>query len=382
MYLIEYSFWVILSIIVYVYIGYPITLFLFSKFLKREVKKGSFEPTVTILIAAYNEEVSIRKTLENKLELDYPKDKLEIIVVSDGSTDRTDHIVGEFSDGPVRLLRQEPRNGKTSALNMAVKEAKGEILVFSDANSLYEKEALLHLMENFNDPAVGYVTGKMIYTNPDGTMIGDGCSAYMRYENFLRHHEAKIGSVVGVDGGVDAVRKALYQPMRADQLPDFVLPLKVVEQGYRVVYESRAILREQALKSSGDEYKMRVRVSLRALWAIRDMKNLLNPYRYGLFSLQFIFHKVLRYTLFVFISLFYFCNLFLLTKGVVYQAIFLTQNLFYLSSYLGYQGDQRGKAHPLFNLPYYFILINLAAGHAFIKFLKGTKQIIWTPRTG
>lgn len=380
--LMEYGFWALLFIIGYVYIGYPITVFLLSKVFTREVKKGAFEPNVTILIAAYNEEASIRKTLENKLELDYPKEKLEIIVISDGSTDRTDQIVMEFAGGPVRLIRQEPRNGKTSALNMAVKEATGEVLVFSDANSLYEKEALRHLMSNFNDPSVGYVTGKMIYANPDGTMIGDGCSAYMRYENFLRHHEAKIGSVVGVDGGVDAVRKSLYRPMRADQLPDFVLPLKVVEQGYRVIYESSAVLREHALKSSRDEYKMRVRVSLRALWAIRDMKKLLNPFRYGLFSLQFIFHKVLRYTLFGFISLFCLSNLFLLTKGPVYQAIFLGQVFFYLTSYLGYQRDQRGKAHPLLNLPYYFFLINLAAGHAFVKFLKGTKQVIWNPRTG
>ena len=137
----------------------------------------------------------------------------------------------------VHLIRQEPRAGKTLALNLAVGRAKGEIIVFSDANSSYSPDALRCLVENFNDPEVGYVTGKMIYTNPDGSPVGDGCTAYMKYENFLRTLETRIGSMVGVDGGIDAVRKSLYRPMNPDQLPDFVLPLRVVEQGFRVVYE-------------------------------------------------------------------------------------------------------------------------------------------------
>jgi cellulose synthase/poly-beta-1,6-N-acetylglucosamine synthase-like glycosyltransferase len=380
--LLEYLFWCVLAAIVYVYLGYPLAIVLLSKLYRREIKIGTFEPSITILIAAYNEEVCIRKTIENKLDLNYPKERMEIIVISDASTDRTDEIVREFSGGCVRLIRQEPRNGKTAALNRAVQEAAGDILVFSDANSLYEKDALSHLVKNFHDPEVGYVTGKMVYANPDGAIIGDGCSSYMRYENFLRHYETKVGSVVGVDGGIDAVRKMLFQPMRPDQIPDFVLPLRVIEQGFRVAYEPMAVLREQTLKTSIDEYKMRVRVSLRSLWAIRDMISLLNIFKYGLFSLEFISHKILRYLAFMLIGGLYGLNLLLLWQGILYQVIFGLQTLFYVTSYLGYRSDRAGTTNSICKLPYYFVLINLAAAHAFVKFVKGVKQVIWAPRTG
>ncbi len=177
-----------------------------------------------------------------------------MIVISDASDDGTDEIVGRVASehpGRVRLLRQEPREGKTAALNLAVPQARGEIVVFADANSIYGPDALRRLARNFADPAVGYVTGKMVYVNPDGSLVGDGCSAYMKLENWLRAQETRIGSVVGVDGGVDAVRRRLYRPMRADQLPDFVLPLAVVEQGARVVYEPDALLTEHALVERG-----------------------------------------------------------------------------------------------------------------------------------
>ena len=261
-----------LFMIFYVYLGYPILVYILSIFKKQRVKRDAFETSVTILIPAYNEEDCIAKTLENKLEQDYPVEKLEIIVISDGSTDKTDEIVRSYEPQGVKLLRQEPRTGKTSALNMAVEKAKGEILVFSDANSLYAPNAVAKLVRNFDDPAVGYVTGKMVYTDADGNPTGDGCSTYMKYENFLRHVETNVGSIVGVDGGIDACRKSLYQSMAPDQLPDFVLPLRVVEQGFRVIFEPEAILKEPSLQSDRDEYKMRVRVSLRSFWALSDMR--------------------------------------------------------------------------------------------------------------
>jgi cellulose synthase/poly-beta-1,6-N-acetylglucosamine synthase-like glycosyltransferase len=241
-----FVFFVSLIGLVYIYIGYPFLIFILGKIFSKPVSKAEINIPVTILIAAYNEEGDIEATVRNKLEQEYPSDLLEIIIISDGSTDRTDEIVNSIQDPRVRLLRQEPRAGKTSALNMAVPHAKGEILVFSDANSISAPDALSKLIQNFSDPGVGYVTGKMVYTDPDGTIVGDGCTAYMKYENFLRRIESRLGSVVGVDGGIDAVRKKLYRPMNPDQLPDFVLPLKIVEQGYRVVYEPEAILQENA----------------------------------------------------------------------------------------------------------------------------------------
>jgi len=355
-----------------------------SKFYQKDVKKGHYEPFISILIAAYNEEENIGKTLENKIALNYPKDKLELIVISDGSTDRTDDIVKEYAskNSNIKLLRQEPRNGKTLALNMAVEHAKGEILVFSDANSIYEKNALLYLARNFSDPEVGYVTGKMVYANPDGTIIGDGCSSYMKYENFLRKYESRVGSIVGVDGGIDAVRRSLYAPMRADQLPDFILPLKVVEQGYRVVYEPEAKLKEDALQSSKDEYQMRIRVSLRSLWALYDMKGLLNPFKYRIFSWQLLSHKALRYMVFIFLLSLYTSNAILWSNGILYKLLFLCQNIFYGTACLGLLISKNSNNSKIIGFPYYFSLLNLAAGHAFLKFLQGKKLVTWKPRTG
>ena len=368
--------------IFYIYLGYPVLVVLGGLIRNKRIKKGDYQPHVTLLIAAYNEEDSINATIKNKLELDYPKDKLEIIVVSDGSTDGTDAILRKYKQQGVKLLRQEPRAGKTVALNMAVPNAKGEILVFSDANSLYASDALRHLVQNFHDEEVGYVTGKMIYLNPNGFPIGDGCTAYMKYENFLRSLETKLGSIVGVDGGIDAIRKKLYQPMNLDQLPDFVLPLKVVEQGYRVVYEPKATLRESALNSSIDEYRMRVRVSLRALWALKDMRVLLDIRRYKLFSWQLFSHKILRYNCFFFLIGLYLSNLFLWSYSTPYKIFLLAQNFFYLCAFIALFLQKQGKDVGILYLPYFFSLINVASSHAFAKFILRKKQTIWAPRTG
>jgi cellulose synthase/poly-beta-1,6-N-acetylglucosamine synthase-like glycosyltransferase len=368
--------------IFYVYLGYPLIAFLLSFILNKQVKKASYEPMVTILIAAYNEEDDIEDTVKNKLNLNYPKEKLEIIVISDGSTDRTDQIVKGYEIQGVKLLRQEPRAGKTSALNMSVPQAKGDIIVFSDANSQYDKNTLTKLVVNFNDPDVGYVTGKMIYVNIDGSTIGDGCSAYMKYENILRDLETRLGSVVGVDGGVDAVRKKLYQPMNNDQLPDFVQPLKVVEQGYRVVYEPEALLQEQALKASSDEYRMRVRVSLRAMWALYDMRNLLTFSPSLIFSWQLLSHKVLRYLCFIFLLVAFFTNLTLWNEGVFYKLIFIIQCLSYLGALISPTLEKKGYASKVLYLFNYFTLLNLASAHAFIKFIMRKKIVTWAPRKG
>jgi cellulose synthase/poly-beta-1,6-N-acetylglucosamine synthase-like glycosyltransferase len=211
-------------------------------------------------------------------------------------------------------------------LNLAVLQAQGEILVFSDANSLYAPDAVRQLVANFANPEVGYVSGRMVYANPEGTGIGDGCSAYMQYENWLRSAESRLGSVVGVDGGIDAVRQELYRPMNPDQLPDFVLPLWVVAEGYRVVYEPGALLFEPALGRSGDEYRMRVRVSLRALWALWDMRRLLLGGGGALFAWQMWSHKVLRYLCFLFLAGAWLANWTLLGKGWFFRASFVLQN--------------------------------------------------------
>lgn len=377
-------FYVSLIMLFYVYFGYPIIIWIIGSVNKKKVKKDDcFFPFVSIVISAFNEEYGIEKTIRNKLDLDYPTDKFEIIIVSDESTDKTEEIVKKLINNKIKLIRQTPRAGKTSALNLAVPMAKGDIIVFSDANSIYKEDALKKLVRNFDDPQVGYVTGKMIYTNPDGSAIGDGCSTYMKYENLLRLLETNAGSVVGVDGGIDAVRKKLYDPMNYDQLPDFVLPLKVVNQGYRVVYEPEAILKESVLSQSSDEYRMRVRVSLRALWALSDMRHMLSFSKNILFSLQLWSHKALRYLCFLFLITAYVSNLFLINEfNMGYLFVFFFQNLFYFFAYISILFANKIYNIKIIYLCHYFILLNIAAAHAFIKFILREKQFIWAPRKG
>lgn len=380
-------FWLSLLALVYIYIGYPIVARLLSSFVRSDVRRDdSFEPTVTILIAAYNEANDIRATLENKLALIYPSDKVEILVVSDESDDGTDDIVRDIASTakiPVRLHRQIPRQGKTSGLNLLVPMAQGDIILFSDANSEWDPNALRCLVRNFADPQVGYVTGKMIYVNEDGSLVGDGCSAYMKYENWLRVQETGCGSVVGVDGGIDAMRKDLYQPLRNDQLPDFVQPLKVVEQGYRVVYEPEALLREHALTDGSSEFSMRVRVSLRALWALKDMAHLMNPARFGLFAVQMLSHKLLRYLAFIPLITFTLAAFLLAGKGGIYTLAALGIVVFYGLSWAGRMNEEKGRdMSTLCSIPYYFMLLNLASFKASLAFMKGEKKVTWTPRKG
>jgi cellulose synthase/poly-beta-1,6-N-acetylglucosamine synthase-like glycosyltransferase len=375
----EWLFWACAGCVAYVYLGYPALVWLVSRAMGSDTKPSDIEPTVVVLIAAHNEVADIERTVRNKLEQDYPAEKLSVVVVSDASDDGTDAVVAGL--GPrVRLLRQEPRAGKTAALNMAAEQVDAEILVFADANSLYDPDAVRRIVRHFADPRVGYVTGKMVYTNPDGTLIGDGCSAYMKYENFLRVEESRLASVIGVDGGIDAMRRALYIPLRADQQPDFVLPLIVAGKGLRVVYEARAILKEPALGDHDSEYQMRVRVSLRAMWALWDQRRLLVPVPHALLAWQIWSHKVLRYMAFIPALVAFVVCLALARSEPLYLAIAAVAIVLIALAAVPWLRGGRGK--PWMMLPYYVLLLNVTAAHAFLKLLSGKKQTLWAPRTG
>ncbi len=369
-----------IAMLMYVYVGYPTLCAILAVVRHRRVRSAEGTPRVSILISAHNEVAQIAATVHNKLGLDYPPDRFEIIVVSDCSDDGTDQAVASIAaaEPRVRLVRQEPRGGKTAALNKAVPMAGGEILVFSDANSLYAPDSLRKLVEPFADPDVGYATGRMVYRAPDRSLTGESCSAYMRYENILRGLETAIGSVVGVDGGIDAVRADLYVVMRADQQPDFVLPLSVIERGWRVVFVPEAKLYEATLTKATDEFRMRTRVVLRAWHALRDKAGLLNPLRYGLFSLQLLSHKWLRYLAPVFQLGALVSNVALVGRGTTWDATAAFQAAFYLLAALGFLGCSLPV--PL-AFPYYLCLLNAAAGTAMVRFLGGQKQATWTPRT-
>ncbi|MEL6447895.1 MAG: glycosyltransferase family 2 protein [Pseudomonadota bacterium] len=377
-------FWSSVTMLVYIYVGYPAVVWLAAR---RRVRDAAFDeadatyqPRVTVVTAAYNEAAHIEATVRNKLEADYPAERLNVIVVSDESDDGTDDIVRSLGSR-VRLIRQTPRAGKTQALNTAIGETDAEIIVFSDANSLYEPDAIRLLVKHFQDPSVGYVTGKMIYVGSDGSVTGDGCTAYMRYENFIRAQESQLRSVIGVDGGVDAVRRSEYVTMRADQQPDFVLPLSILEKRLAVIYEPGAVLREQALEDAGSEYRMRVRVSLRALWALWDKRALLNPFRYPGVAFRLLSHKVLRYLAFVPLALALAANAILAVDNVVYMVLLIGHVTFYLLALAGSIG-RRTADSVLVTLPAYFVLINTAAAHAVFRMLRGERMATWKPRVG
>jgi len=383
--MLEAWFWTLLIVGLYPYLIYPVAVAFLGRLTNRVVRRDdAYTPHVTVITAAFNEEAHIGATVENKLRQDYPPERLDMIVVSDASADRTDEIVRGFAerDPRVQLLRNEARAGKTSGLNLAIPRARGEIVVFADANSLYRPDAIAKLVRNFADPQVGYVTGSMRYVSADGSMVGDGCSAYMRYENALRLAETRLGSIVGVDGGVDAIRRNLYQPMRADQLPDFVAPLSVAEQGFRVIYEPDAVLTEETLSVQSQEYRMRVRVALRAFWALWDKRTLLNPFRFGLYAWQLWSHKLLRYLSFVPLAAAMALNWVLLPQGGVYALGAVAQVLFGILCVAAVAGVRGVGQLSATRYCFYFFLLNWASAVAFVRFIRGQKQVLWQPRVG
>jgi len=380
----EPVFWVFLVLGIYPYAVYPLCVALLRAVRSRPVRAAAVTPHVTVVTAAYNEGAHIEATVRNKLDQDYPEELLEVVVVSDGSTDETDSVLERLAREEPRLtfFRQEPRSGKTAALNRMLERARGEIIVFADANSMYRPNTIRALVAPFSDPAVGYASGRMLYVNPGGSLVGDGCTAYMRYENGLRALESAIGSVAGVDGGVDAVRHSLYRPMRPDQLPDLVLPLAVVERGYRVVYVPEAVLEEPTLVNLSAEFQMRVRVTLRALWALWDKRAVLNPLRFPLFAWQLASHKLLRYLSFLPLTIAAAINWLLVPWSPIYGALAAGQCAFGALALLALWGPSRLRGFSLARYSSYFLLLNLASAVACVRFMQGKRQALWQPRTG
>lgn len=372
-------FWLSIFVIIYPSIIYPSLVFLLGLVRPRTVKRCSWLPFVTVLIPAYNEAQHIAATIQNKLNQDYPRDRLEIIVISDGSTDGTDDIVREFSSQNVRLIRRERRQGKAAALNEAVRCARGEILVFSDANSLFAPDAIRRMMENFGDPEVGYVTGNLAYEVRSAGIAGKGCSAYMKYENALRTLETQVGSIIGVNGGVDAIRRELYSDVPRHLITDFVLPLYVIGTKHRVVYDERVHASEVANTELGSEFRMRIRVGLRALQGITYMRRLCNPVNYPWAAFSLISHKLSRYFCFLFLLIAFLTNLMLVTSPG-YARLFIAQTLTYLLALIGLRKGMLFRKLTL--IPAYLLMTNMAFAVAAIRFLQGETMATWEPRAG
>jgi cellulose synthase/poly-beta-1,6-N-acetylglucosamine synthase-like glycosyltransferase len=297
-------FWVSLGALFYVLVGYPLVLRVIV-WLRgaRPIRRGGALPRVTLFISAFNEAASIREKLSNALALDYPRDLLEIVVVSDASDDGTDEIVREFEPEGVKLHRQAERRGKTAGLNAAVPKASGEIIAFSDANAMYEPDALRMLVRNFSDPDVGCVTGEARYLKRGESAAERGERAYWDYEISIKRLETAIGSMVGGDGAIYAIRAALWRELPIDAINDFLNPLQIVAAGWRAVYEPAAVCYEEAAGSARREYFRRVRIVSRSWRAIFQEPAVLNPFRVGFFSLSVVSHKMLRWMSGVFLLL-------------------------------------------------------------------------------
>lgn len=378
----EIVFWILLFLIVYPYLIYPLAMLVLGLIRPRKVKRGTYLPTVTILIPAYNEVSYIGATIQNKINLGYPQDKLQIFVISDASVDGTDDVVASFADQGVTLLRREGRKGKAAALNAAVHLARGEILVFSDANSLFGPNALHRLVENFADPEVGYVTGSLSFIMDNNHLSGGGVNAYMRYENMVRRIETTSGSIIGVNGGVDAIRKELYVDTPQHLITDLILPLTVIARKYRVIFDPSVTAVEAPNSEIASEFRMRIRVALRAMQGLAHMRGLLNPLSHPLESFRLISHKVLRYLGFIFMITAIISNAVLARGSEFYYVLLWLQIAVYSLAFLGLSPNLPQWLKRFTAIPSYLLLSNTAFAIATFRFLRGDSMAIWRPRAG
>lgn len=376
--------WASLGAVAYVYIGYPLVLFLVSRVRSQPVRKAPIAPRVTMIIAAYNEAAAIAAKLENSLALDYPEGQLEILVASDGSTDGTNAIVERFAaqhGARVRLLAL-PRAGKTAGQNRAAAAATGEILVFSDATTMYDRDALKALVANFADASVGSVGGDVRYVTAgagarDAAVAGKGRQLYWNYEAAIRRWESRIYSVIGATGCIYSLRRDLYVPLDPAAISDFVQPAKALVRGFRSVVEDEAGAYEVAESTRlGDELQRRARVVLRGLRGVGYMPEILNPLRHPWLFFELLSHRLLRWAVPLFLIAAFVSNA--LLAGVPgYAQLFALQAVLYLAAAAALVLDRARIRAPGLFVPLYFCLINLAPLIAVWLLLKGEKKVVW-----
>lgn len=370
-------FFLSLAALVYVYVGYPLIVYLVGRIRPKGVARGDFEPKVTVLITAYNEEAAIAAKIANTLEIDYPKEKLEVIVASDGSTDRTDEIARSFAN--VRVFRQEGRVGKTFTQNKAIEQATGEIILFSDATTDYRPNVLRELLPNFADPSVGCVAGKLVYVDDSSSNVGAGAQSYWNYETFLKEAESRACSLIGASGCLYAVRRSAYREMYPEACSDFLICTVVFAQGLRSVYEPNAVCFEQTNRRTDKEMKMRVRVISQTFTDLWRNRSMLNPIRSGFYAVQLISHKLLRYAVPVFLAGALVSSAALAPGDAFFKLAFLAQAVFYAAAAVGYLLERAGVRIGPLAIPHYFVLANLASVLGFYKFLRGERYATWEP---
>jgi cellulose synthase/poly-beta-1,6-N-acetylglucosamine synthase-like glycosyltransferase len=374
-------FWSAAALLAWTYVLFPVVVLLRGALRRRPHREAAITPSVTMVIAAHNEAASIRAKLENVLSLDYPGDRLEILIGSDGSDDGTDEIVRTFADRGVRLLSR-PRDGKAAALNASVKEAHGDILVFSDANSIYAPEALRALVRPFADPEVGGVAGDQRYLGADGADgIVSGELRYWDFDRLLKAAESEAGHAISATGAIYAVRRSLFQPVPAGVTDDFYTSTGVISQGYRLVFAPDAIAYEPTAPTRGLEFDRKVRVITRGLRGVLLRRALLNPRRYGFYSVELLTHKLLRRTMVFPLGVTALTSALLWKHGRLYRAATLAQAAVYALGAAGILLAGRPSAHrKVLVLPAFFCFVNVATLRAVLNLVRGRSIDRWEPR--
>jgi cellulose synthase/poly-beta-1,6-N-acetylglucosamine synthase-like glycosyltransferase len=372
-----------LFIPVYVYIGYPLLLIVLDKLIKgKKLDISNITPTVSLIVSCYNEADVIEQKIQNCQSLDYPGHRLEIIFVSDGSDDGTDELIKPYCNENIKLIRQEGRLGKTMGLNLALAEASGEIVVFSDANAMYKEDALKMLVRNFNDASVGYVVGAAIYQDDEQSAAGSSENIYWQYEIFIKKIESKLHSVVGGDGAIYAIRKSLYEPLDQEDINDFVNPLQIIAKGYRGIFDAEAICYEQTAGDFDKEGKRKQRIVNRSFSGLMKNKTVLNPFKHGFYSLELLSHKLLRW-LIPFFILVAAVGITVLAqmKVELFQWMLLLGIIFVWFVLLGRLLKDSEEFPSVLLIPYYFYLVNFNSMKGVLQSLRGDIQITWsTPR--
>lgn len=375
-----FLFWIILALILYAYAGYPIFLALIANFKKKAFKKAEIYPSVSLIIAAYNEEKSIEKKIRNSLELDYPKEKLEIIVASDCSTDMTNEIVKGFSNSGIKLFVSKKRSGKTAGRNSVIPEAKGKIIVLSDATGMYKRDALKKLIRHFKDERIGCVGGILKYINPSNSMVGSGESLYWRYEVMIKKHESLLGNLMSVSGSIYAFRKELYRNIPEELADDLIVPLMAKKLGYYTILDPEAICIEKTTKNGKEESNKRIRIANRNIMGLIYMRELFNLFKFGIFSLELFSHKVLRLLIPLFLISFFILS-YILSKDSLFCAFFtLGQISFYAIGGIGYFIQRKfNRINRIIYIPLFFCISNLGVLLGIAKYLIGRKNMTWEP---
>lgn len=380
---IEFLFWLCLAILFYTYIGYGMLLYLMVRikriFVKESPQKEITElPAVTLLIAAYNEKDFVAQKVKNTENLDYPKDKLQQIWVTDGSDDGTADLLAAYSN--IKVLHLAERNGKIAAINRGMKFIKTPIVIFSDANALLGDKSILKIVELFKNPTTGCVSGeKRIFTQQKEGAAAAGEGIYWKYESTLKKWDAELNSIVGAAGELFAIRTELFEEVEADTLlDDFIISLRIAMKGYKIKYDPDAYAYETASANVKEELKRKIRIAAGGIQSIIRLSALLNIFKFGLLSFQYISHRVLRWTIApLSLLLVLIFNLILATETPFYQILLVGQLLFYAGALLGWKLEKSKMKIKIFFVPYYFFIMNYAVLVGIIRFLKKNQSVNW-----